>query len=46
MTGEPDLRNNRLNVDTGAVFGGPLTAAVFEEDETLPVGFIRGGDSK
>lgn len=27
--GVPDLRANRLNLDTGAVFGGPLTAAVF-----------------
>ncbi|UGA43023.1 serine/threonine protein phosphatase [Bradyrhizobium quebecense] len=36
----PDLRANRLNLDTGAVFGGPLTAAVFEADETGPKGFI------
>lgn len=39
--GEPNLRANRVNVDTGAVFGGPLTAAVFDEDETMPVGFIQ-----
>jgi Calcineurin-like phosphoesterase len=39
--GEPDLRINRLNIDTGAVYGGPLTAAVFEEDETMPVGVIQ-----
>lgn len=25
----PDLRSNRLNLDTGACFGGPLTAALF-----------------
>jgi serine/threonine protein phosphatase 1 len=39
--GEPDLRPNRLNLDTGAVFGGPLTAAVFDEDATMPSGFIQ-----
>ena len=27
-----DLRANRINLDTGAVFGGPLTCGVFEED--------------
>jgi serine/threonine protein phosphatase 1 len=27
-----DLRENRINLDTGAVFGGPLTCGVFEED--------------
>lgn len=27
-----DLRQNRVNLDTGAVYGGPLTCAVFEED--------------
>ena len=27
-----DLRDNRINLDTGAVFGGPLTCGVFEED--------------
>lgn len=29
---EADLRANRVNLDTGAVFGGPLTCGVFEED--------------
>lgn len=29
---EADLRDNRINLDTGAVFGGPLTCGVFEED--------------
>jgi len=27
-----DLRANRINLDTGAVFGGPLTCGVFEAD--------------
>ena len=38
--GVPDLRSNRLNIDTAAVFGGPLTAAVFEEHRTEPVAFL------
>jgi serine/threonine protein phosphatase 1 len=40
-SGKPDLRANRLNLDTGAVFGGPLTAAVFDSDETAPKRFLR-----
>ena len=39
--GKPDLRANRLNLDTGAVFGGPLTAAIFAETETNPVAFLQ-----
>jgi serine/threonine protein phosphatase 1 len=37
----PDLRPNRLNIDTGACFGGPLTAAVFSEEKSTPLFFIR-----
>ena len=33
----PEVHKNRINVDTGAVFGGPLTAAVLEEDR---IGFL------
>ena len=40
-TGKPDLRANRLNLDTGAVFGGPLTAALFADGRTEPVKFIQ-----
>ena len=40
-TGTPDLRANRLNLDTAAVFGGPLTAAAFEDERTEPVAFLR-----
>ena len=39
--GMPDLRRNRLNIDTGAVFGGPLTAAVFTADQTDPINFVQ-----
>ena len=38
--GLADLRPNRLNIDTGAVFGGPLTAAVFDAKQTAPVAFL------
>ena len=40
-SGVPDLRANRLNLDTGAVFGGALTAAVFADDATPPVTFLQ-----
>jgi serine/threonine protein phosphatase 1 len=39
--GAPDLRSNRLNLDTGAVFGGPLTAAVFDDEQTPPLTFLQ-----
>jgi calcineurin-like phosphoesterase family protein len=41
--GVPDLRGNRLNIDTGAVYGGPLTAAVFDDAQTEPIGFLQAG---
>ncbi len=34
----PVIRRNRIGLDTGAVFGGPLTCAVLEADS---VGFIQ-----
>jgi serine/threonine protein phosphatase 1 len=40
-TGLPDLRRNRLNLDTAAVFGGPLTAAVFDVAQRDPIGFLQ-----
>jgi serine/threonine protein phosphatase 1 len=40
-TGLPELRGNRLNLDTAAVFGGPLTAAVFDDTKTAPLGFLQ-----
>jgi serine/threonine protein phosphatase 1 len=39
--GKPDWRGNRLNLDTGAVFGGPLTAAVFAGAERDPSGYLQ-----
>jgi serine/threonine protein phosphatase 1 len=38
--GKPDLRHNRLNLDTAAVFGGPLTAAVFDDTQTNPLTYL------
>jgi serine/threonine protein phosphatase 1 len=29
----PDIRSNRINIDTGAVLGGPLTCVVLEGRE-------------
>jgi serine/threonine protein phosphatase 1 len=42
-TSRPELRANRLNLDTAAVFGGPLTAAVFDDAHRRPVGFVQAG---
>ena len=36
----PDLERYRLNLDTGAVFDGPLTAAAFDDKHTSPLAFI------
>jgi serine/threonine protein phosphatase 1 len=38
--GQPDLRPNRLNLDTGACFGGPLTAGIFDEVDVGPIAFM------
>ena len=40
-TGLPDWRGNRLNLDTAAVFGGPLTAAAFMGAVRDPIGFLE-----
>jgi serine/threonine protein phosphatase 1 len=40
-TGVPDLRHNRVNLDTGAGYGGPLTAAVFNDTDAKPISFIQ-----
>jgi diadenosine tetraphosphatase ApaH/serine/threonine PP2A family protein phosphatase len=38
--GVPELRGNRLGLDTGAGYGRPLTAAVFSDEATPPLGFL------
>lgn len=40
-TSKPDLRSNRINLDTAAVFGGPLTAAVFDDTRTEPLAYVQ-----
>jgi serine/threonine protein phosphatase 1 len=37
----PDLRANRLNLDTGAGYGGPVTAAAFSDAVTPPVAILQ-----
>ena len=39
--GQPDLRVNRVNIDTAAVFGRPLTAASSMTAQTAPIGFLQ-----
>lgn len=41
LVGGPDLRPNRVNLDTGAVYGGALTAAVFTDEEVPPLSFLQ-----
>jgi serine/threonine protein phosphatase 1 len=41
--GRPDLRKRRLNLDTAAVLGGPLTAAAFDDSRPEPLGFLTDG---
>jgi serine/threonine protein phosphatase 1 len=41
--GSPDLRRRRVNLDTAAVMGGPLTAAVFDDTQAPPLGFLTDG---
>ena len=37
----PEVRSNRVNVDTGACFGRPLTAAAFSSGKMCPAVFIN-----
>ena len=39
-TGRPDLRKHRVNLDTAAVLGGPLTAAMFDDTRAEPLEFV------
>ena len=42
-SGLPDLRSNRLNIDTGACLGRPLTAALFTPTQPDPTLFCNSG---
>ena len=39
-SGKPELRRHRLDLDTAAVLGGPLTAAAFDDTRAEPLGFL------
>ena len=39
-SGEPDMRKNRLDLDTAAVLGGPLSAAAFDDSRREPLEFF------
>lgn len=40
----PEIRPNRINIDTGCVYGGVLTVAVFTDDEVAPVAFLTASE--
>ena len=44
--GKPELRPHRLDLDTAAVLGGPLTAAAFDMSRTAPAGLPHRRDSR
>jgi hypothetical protein len=35
------VQDNRINIDTGLVFGGRLTAAVFDDSQAEPVDLLQ-----
>lgn len=45
-TAAPDLHRNRLNLDTAAVYGGVLTAAVFDDTQHEPVAYLQASSHK
>jgi serine/threonine protein phosphatase 1 len=45
-TRAPDVQANRVNLDTGACFGGPLTAAAFGSVQSGPLFFVNSDGLK
>jgi serine/threonine protein phosphatase 1 len=39
-SGKPDVRDNRINLDTGACYGRHLTAAAFSDEQIMPLALI------
>ena len=37
---EPEIKANRINIDTGCVYGGVLTAAAFTSEQVAPAAFL------
>lgn len=37
----PDIKPNRVNLDTRAMFGGPLTAAAFTDSKRFPARLLQ-----
>ena len=42
--GVPELTRRRVDLDTGAVIGGPLTAAMFDDTRAQPLAFLTDRD--
>jgi serine/threonine protein phosphatase 1 len=40
-SGRPDIRPWRINLDTGAVYGGRLTAAFFDDERREPIAMLN-----
>jgi serine/threonine protein phosphatase 1 len=40
----PHVLTNRCNVDTGAVYGGPLSAAIFLAEKAMPIAVLTTDD--
>lgn len=40
----PEQEQHRINLDTGAVFGGPLSAAVFSDERREPIALLVGDE--